>query len=146
DRIQAFGLTSDTIVDDSVQGTGQNQINYMGSSWSHLSPSSVSGTFDTTVSYDNTTNDSATITFTGQQIRLYSNELNNLGIAAVSVDGGPETMVDLYSPNPLGDVLVYTSAALSAGTHTLKVRNTGTHDANSTGTFITIDRFNISPT
>jgi hypothetical protein len=145
DRIQAFGLTSDTTVDDAVQGTGQNQINYLGSGWTHLNPSGVSGTFDTTVSYDSTANDSATISFTSGQIRLYSNELNTLGIAAVSVDGGPETMVDQYSSTPLGDVLVYTSPTLGAGTHTLKVRNTGTQDSSSSGTTITIDRFTISP-
>jgi hypothetical protein len=144
DRIQAFGLTTDTIVDDSVQGTGQNQIHYVGSGWSHVNPTSIIGAFQGTVSIDSTTNDTATITFTGAQIKLYSTERNNRGIAAVSVDGGPETMVDMYSAGDAGDVLAYTSPALASGTHTLRVRTTGTHDANSSGTIVCIDRFNIT--
>jgi hypothetical protein len=61
----------------------------------------------------------------------------------VSIDGGPETNVDMYSATDAGNVLVFTSAVLTSGTHTLKVRNTGTHNANSGGTVICIDRVDI---
>jgi hypothetical protein len=145
DRIQAYGLTNDTVVDDSAQGTGLNQVHYVGSGWSHVNPTSIIGAFQGTVSNDATTNDYATIRFTGGQIKLYATERNNRGIAAVSVDGGAETLVDMYSASDAGDVLVYTSPVLASGTHTLKVRTTGTHDANSSGTNICIDRFNITP-
>jgi hypothetical protein len=144
DRIQAFGLTTDTIVDDSVQGTGVDQINYTGA-WSHVDPTTVLAAFQGTVSIDSTTNDTAAIAFTGSQIKLYSTERNNRGIAAVSVDGGPETLVDMYSANDAGDALVYTSPTLGPGGHTLTVRNTGTHNPGSSGTIICIDRINITP-
>jgi hypothetical protein len=35
---------------------------------------------------------------------------------------------------------VYTSPLLAAGTHTLKVRNTGTHNASSTDYYIDVDK------
>jgi hypothetical protein len=95
------------------------------------------------VSYTDTANDSATITFTGTQIKFYIAQRNNRGIAAVSLDGGPETTVDEYAAQDAGDVLAYTSPVLTAGTHTFKVRNTGTHNANSTGTRVDIDRVDI---
>ena len=66
-------------------------------------------------------------------------------IAAVSIDGGPETNVDLFAFNDTGDVLVYTSPTLATGNHTLQVRNTGTHNPSSVGTVTSIDRFNITP-
>src|SRR5262249_49923458 len=62
-----------------------------------------------------------------------------------SIDGGPETNVDLYAPTDQGDVLAYTSPAVAAGSHTLKVRVTGAQNPNSSGTAIAIDRFNVSP-
>jgi len=144
DRIQAFGLTDNTIVDDAVQGTGPNQINYIGS-WSHVTGALVLGSFDGTLSFTDAANDYATINFSGTQIKLYAAETNNGGFAAVSVDGGPETNVDDYSALNAGDVLVYTSPTLAPGSHTLEVRNTGTHNPNSSGTRVDIDRFEIVP-
>jgi hypothetical protein len=141
----AFTVSAHTVttVDDAVQGTGMNQIHYSGSGWSHVTGTVIPNAFDGTVSIDGTTNDFATITFTGTQIKFYTGERNNRGIAAVSIDGGAETNLDLYSATDAGDVLVYTSPVLTAGTHTFKVRVTGTHDANSSGTIACIDRFDI---
>jgi hypothetical protein len=138
----SFTITGQTVttVDDAVQGTGLNQIHYSGA-WSHVTGTVIPNAYDGTVSIDGTTNDFATITFTGTQIKFYTGERSNRGIAALSIDGGPETNVDLYSATDAGDVLVYTSPVLTAGTHTLKVRVTGTHDANSSGTIVCIDRF-----
>src|SRR5262249_30914671 len=74
DRIQAFGLTNDTIVDDAVQGTGPNQFNYVGSGWTHNTTTATMGTFDGTVSTDNVSGDFATLTFTGSRIQVYPND------------------------------------------------------------------------
>jgi hypothetical protein len=131
-----------TTVDDAVVGTGQNQFNYVGS-WTHVTNTSIPGCFDGTVSYTDTANDSVTITFTGTQIKLYVAERNNRGIAAVSIDGGTATNIDEYSATDAGDVLVFTSPVLASGTHTLKLVSTGTHDANSTGTRVDVDRVDI---
>jgi hypothetical protein len=144
DRIQAFGLTDHTIVDDAFVGTGQNQINYVGS-WNHVAGAPIIGSFDGTLSFTDAANDYATLRFTGTQIKLYAAETNNGGIAAISMDGGSETDVGSYSVHDAGDVLVYTSPTLAPGNHVLEVRNTGTQDGHSSGTRVAIDRFEIVP-
>jgi hypothetical protein len=131
-----------TTVDDAVVGTGQNQFNYVGA-WTHVTGTNIVGSFNGTVSYTDTANDFVTISFTGTQIKLHVAERNNRGIAAVSIDGGAETNVDEYAAQDAGDVLVYTSPVLAAGTHTLKLRNTGTHNASSTGIRVDVDRVEI---
>src|SRR5262249_45013123 len=118
--------------------------NYVGS-WLTALLSNIPNTYDGTVSYTDTTNDTATINFTGTQIRYYALTNYNRGIAAVSIDGGAETNVDLYSPTAAGDVLVYTSPVVPPGNHTFKVRNTGTHNPSSSGTRVAIDRFDSIP-
>jgi hypothetical protein len=144
-RIQAFGLTSDTIVDDSIVGTGNNQFNYVGTGWTHITGSATMGTFDGTVSTDNVQGDSATLTFTGSQIKVYANEVSGYGTATFSVDGGNTQTVALSpansSPNGqgAGDVLVYTVSGLGAGTHTFKILN------NAASNIISLDRVEITP-
>jgi hypothetical protein len=129
-------------VDDAVQGTGQNQFNYVGA-WTHVVGTNIPNSFDGTVSYTDTTNDSVTISFTGTQIKLYVAERNNRGLAGVSIDGGAETLVDEYRAQDAGNVLVYTSPVPTSGLHTLKVRNTGTHHAASSGFRVDVDRVDI---
>jgi hypothetical protein len=146
DRIQAFGSqgTSVTTVDDAVRGTGRNQFSYTGAGgWFHCSTACIAGSYNGTVSGTDAAGDAATIAFTGTRIRLYTAVRDNRGFAAVSVDGRPETMVDMYAPADAGNVLVYTSPALTAGAHTLKVRDTGVRDPAGTGTRIAIDRVEI---
>jgi hypothetical protein len=144
-RIQAFGLTSDAIVDDSVAGTGTNQFSFVGSGWAHITGSTTMGTFNGTVSTDNVKGDSATLSFTGSQIKVYANEVSGYGTATFSVDGGNTKTVTLTpstsSPNGAGagDVLVYTVTGLGAGTHTFKILN------NATSNIISIDRVEITP-
>ncbi|HEY8876862.1 MAG TPA: GDSL-type esterase/lipase family protein [Roseateles sp.] len=119
---------------------------------------------DTSFSYDNTanwpsgaqngaylndnhwssvTNASYQLPFTGTQVKLYGAQAPAHGIAAVSVDGGAETFVDAYSATRKDDVLLWTSPVLPAGTHTLKVRNTGARNANATGNFVVGDRVDV---
>ena len=140
----SFTISSQTVttVDDAVVGTGINQFNYAGA-WTHVTGTNVPNSFDGTVSYTDTANDSVTITFVGTQIKLYVAERNNRGIGAVSIDGGPATNIDEYSATDAGDVLVYTSPVLASGTHTLKLVNTGLRNANSTGTRVDVDRVDI---
>ncbi len=145
-RIQAFGLTSDTIVDDSVIGTGTDQFNYVGAGWTHVTGTSTMGTFDGTVSTDNAQGDYATLSFAGSQIKVYANELTGYGTATFTVDGSHLQTVTLTpantSPNGdgSGDVLVYTVSGLTgSGLHTLKILN------NAAGNIISIDRVEITP-
>jgi hypothetical protein len=143
--IQAFGLNGDTIVDDAVSGTGNNQFNYVGSGWMHITGSSTMGTFDATVSTDNVQGDYATLTFVGSQIKVYADEVSGYGTATFSVDGGNTQTVALSpansSPNGAGagDVLVYTISGLGPGTHIFKILN------NAASNIISLDRVEITP-
>jgi hypothetical protein len=132
-------------VDDTVQGTGTDQFNYVGGGWGHASGEGApANPYDGTNSYDLTTGDYATMTFNGTQIAYHAVTDSKHGIAAVSIDGGPETLVDLYSPSRIGDVLVWTSPVLPAGVHTLKIRVTGTKNPASSDYYVIIDRAEIS--
>jgi hypothetical protein len=135
-----------TTVDDSVQGTGQNQFNYVGTGWSHCTNCNEGGSaiyYNSSQSWNNVTNSYVTIAFTGTQIKYYAVKAPDVGIAAVSIDGGAETNIDLYMTPKTGNVLVWTSPALTNSSHTFKVRNTGTKNASSSGTTITLDRVDI---
>ncbi len=66
------------------------------------------------------------------------------GIAAVSVDGGAETMVDLYRATRAEQQAGYVSPVLAAGSHTVRVRVTGTRSAAATGTVVNADRIDCS--
>ena len=146
DRAEITGSPPPVVtVDDAVQGTGVNQFNYVGSGWGHASgEGGPAYPYDGTNSYDLTPGDYATMTFNGTQIAYYAVTDSKHGIAAVSIDGGPETLVDLYSPSRTGDVPVWRSPVLPAGTHTLKIRVTGTKNTASSGYYVTIDRADIT--
>jgi GH43 family beta-xylosidase len=83
---------------------------------------------------------SATFTFAGTQLALLSVSDAGNGIAGVSVDGGPETMVDLYASIRQGEQLQYLSPHLAAGVHHVRVRVTGQKNAASSGVAVSIDR------
>jgi hypothetical protein len=144
DRIQAFGLTNTTIVDDSVQGTGMNQFNYVGSGWTHITGDSTMSTFDATLSTDNVQGDYASLTFTGSQIQIYADE-DAYGTDTIQLDGGNTQTFNLSatptSPNGdgEGDILIDTISGLSAGTHSLKILN------NAASNTIDIDKVVITP-
>lgn len=130
-----------TSVDDSVTGTGQNEFNYAGA-WHHCI-NCGSNLYNQSNSWDNTQNDFVTIAFTGTQIKLFGVQDTVHGIGAVSIDGGPEINVDFYGPARTGNVLLWTSPTLASGSHTFKLRVTGTHSAAATDNFVVPDRVDI---
>ncbi len=65
------------------------------------------------------------------------------GIVAVSVDGGAETMVDLYSATPQVQQLVWRSPKLAGGTHSIRGRVTGTKHASSSSVSIGLDAVDV---
>jgi lysophospholipase L1-like esterase len=83
------------------------------------------------------------VPFTGTQVKLYGGQAPAHGIAAVSIDGGAETLVDAYSATRKDDVLLWSSPVLAAGNHTLKVRTTGSKNASASGTFVVGDRVDV---
>ncbi len=67
------------------------------------------------------------------------------GIAAVSVDGGPETLVDHYAPVPEEQAVLHRSPSPGPGWHVLRIRVVGRSAPASTGTAVTVDRVDAAP-
>lgn len=88
-------------------------------------------------------NATATITFTGSRAALLSVADKGNGIAAISVDGGPEQRIDYYSSIRVGEQLMYVTPTLPAGQHTLRVRVTGDKNPASTSAVISLDRIEV---
>ena len=138
DSVEYLNLGNSTTVnvDDAASA-----VTYTGS-WGHAS--GETGPYNGTNSYSNTANDTATLSFVGTGVTLHAVTDSSHGIAAVSVDGGAETMVDEYSASRTGDVPVWTSPRLASGTHSIRVRVTGTKQSASTNDWVTVDRFEVA--
>jgi mannan endo-1,4-beta-mannosidase len=142
--------TGVTALDDSIQGTAQNQWNYAGGGWTHCTScdetNPVVTYYNASQSWDSTSNDSVSVAFTGTQIQFHGVTGPAHGIGAVSIDGGAETNVDFYRSTKTGDVLLWTSPVLTYGSHTFTVRVTGSKNASSTGYTVPVDRVDIATT
>ncbi len=91
--------------------------------------------------------DSFTVRFKGRRLKWYASKENNLGIAAVSVDGGKDAYVDLftYCAHPQYGRLLHDTGDLRRGVHTFKVTVTGRKNEvfPSAGAAITNDHVEI---
>ena len=134
-------MPTTTSVDDSQSGTGIHQWSYTGS-WTPAY-NTTTNEFNWSDTFSGATNAAATLSFYGTQVKLYSHVGGGGGIAALSIDGGAETAVSLYSTATAGNVLSWTSPVLARGSHTFKVRVTGTHAAGSTGNYVALDRAEV---
>jgi GH43 family beta-xylosidase len=85
----------------------------------------------------------ATFSFTGTRIALLSVRDTGNGIAAISIDGGPEQRVDFHGPIRTGETLQYLSPQLPPGEHTLRIRVTGEHNPDSGAAFVSVDRAEV---
>jgi hypothetical protein len=90
--------------------------------------------------YSYAVDDVAEFLFTGTKIALFGAKAPHHGIAGVSVDGGPEVEVDLYSDTWLDDAWLWVSDDLLSGEHTLRIRVTGEQNPAASGTTVSIDR------
>ncbi|MFJ9855116.1 family 43 glycosylhydrolase [Streptomyces sp. NPDC101150] len=128
-------------INDNGRSSGAGQVSYQGA-WN-------SGTGCATQCFwgDDHWSDragaTAAFTFTGTRIALLSVQDTGNGIAAISVDGGPEQRVDFYGSPRTGEALQYLSARLPSGRHTLRARVTGEHSAPSTASFVSVDRAEV---
>jgi len=104
-----------------------------------------SGTFTTSSVAGNSAEISFTVGVTGTVVQLYAVKNARSGIAAVSMDGAAEQIMDLYSRSDFGYDRVWQSVALPSGPHLLRVRVTGTKNASSTGIAVSIDRITLLP-
>jgi hypothetical protein len=129
-------------LDDATIGTTTNKFKYTGTAWTH-GISTSDPYYMKTVSYSNTTNHYATLSFTGNKVEFYSAKASHHGIVAVSVDEGPETMVDLYAASRQNFALAFTSGTLAEGTHSIKIRVTGGRNSSSSGSYAIIDYLKV---
>jgi beta-glucanase (GH16 family) len=82
--------------------------------------------------YSWTTGAVATFSFTGTKARYYGFKRNDLGYADIYVDSVFQTSIDCYNSSGMYDVLLYETAELSHGPHTLAVEVSGTYNPAST--------------
>jgi hypothetical protein len=129
-------------INDNTTGTAANQFQYVGGSdWVY---EQRGDTYQGDDHYDDHAGDAYRVSFSGTEAQIYTSKDAGLGIMAVSIDGGSETMVDLYSSSRLTQQLVYTSPQLANGTHTLKVRVTGNQNPSAAHAFVSADRVDIT--
>jgi hypothetical protein len=77
-------------------------------------------------SYSSTKDNTVTFTFSGTAVELYAEKRVNHGGMAISIDNGPEVLVDTYSTSTAnGSEKVFERLGLINGNHTIKVRVTG---------------------
>jgi methyl-accepting chemotaxis protein len=125
-----------TYVQNNVMGTGEGEFEYIGE-WRH---SAANAETDGTNSYSAQPDDIARVRFTGSRVRFYSVSGPGHGIGAVSVDGGPETRFDTYSPQRATGVLMYESPPLPYGPHTIDVRVADAKHPEARYTWVNVDR------
>ena len=88
----------------------------------------------------------ASMTFIGTSVRWIGSRGRAMGIALVSVDGGPPKEVDLFA-RPADEIhtQVVTISDLSAGQHTITVQVTGRQNSQAEGNQVVVDAFDIQP-
>ena len=87
----------------------------------------------------------ASITFEGRRVLWFPKLGAQGGKAAVSVDGAPAEMVDIYSADDIWGVCVYRKEFTAPGRHTLEIKVLGEHGPRAKGSLVAIDGFRIEP-
>jgi methyl-accepting chemotaxis protein len=128
-----------TTISHAVQGNGLNEFEYLGD-WSHSTANELSGESD---SYCSMPDDSATLRFEGRRIRFYGVTDAHHGMAALSIDGGDEVIVDEYSASRQAGALLWESPYLTPGRHVLKVRVADQKHPDSRYFWTTIERVEV---
>jgi hypothetical protein len=108
--------------------------------WRHSKKKNVES--EGTNAYCSMPEEIATLRFRGSKVRLYGFAEANHGMAAVSIDGSEETLVDLYGGSR-SQVNFYSSPTLARGEHTLSLRVTGEKNANSRYIWISLEKAEI---
>jgi hypothetical protein len=134
-------VSETTVVNDSAVGAGLLQFTYSGS-WGYAGGAPAKHGSDD--HYSDTAGSTAVLRFTGTAVRLVGSRAPWHGRAAVSIDGGPETLVDYYAATRQDGVALFSRAGLAAGEHRISIRATGTGATTATGTTVTVDRIDIT--
>lgn len=130
-------------INDTDTGTGAFQVEYAGNWLSGSGCGNQCYRGDDHWSWE--VGATATYRFTGTQLALFSVRDVGNGIAAISIDGGPETRHDYFSSPRQGQVMNYRTPKLPPGEHTVTVRVTGEKNPRSSSAVISIDRAEVWP-
>ena len=130
-------LAATTTTQDTSTGTGANQVQYTGSSWTHCGGCSVA-TDDSSYYYGYTVGNSYTLRFTGTQIAVYAPTDTSGGIANVTVDGAAAGAVDFHTAGTPANGVRWTSATLASASHTVVF--TISSSTNSSGNVVLFDK------
>jgi len=106
--------------------------------WAH--DKSFDGPYGHTISYSDTPGAEVSIAFRGIALTYVFTKAANRGIAAVSIDGSPPRMLDLYSADAEWQSRER-FCCFSAGRHRAVVRVTDQMNRKSTGRFVDCDSF-----
>ncbi len=137
---QKFQFTFDRTVNDNATVAGADQFVYS-PDWGYTA--TEWGAYSGDNHYTNTPDAYAQLYFTGSKVQLYGAKNNNQGIAAISIDDGPETMVDTYASSRLDQQLLFESKNLTNQGHVLRIRSTGQKSGSASNTYVSIDRADI---
>ena len=119
------------------------RVSFVGA-WSASDPSL--GWSGGTAMQSNTAGATVSINFTGSSIRWIGSRGRKMGIASMSVDGGPVREVSLFGrPTDEAHTTVVTLSDLGNGPHTLTITVTGRKDPQADGNLIVVDAFDIDP-
>ncbi len=119
-------------------------LTYRGT-WTHAANQNYTvGDFDGTESFSNTVGDSVSLIFTGTAVRWVTSKDTNHGIADVYLDGALVGSIDTYTPGKQYQTVLYNVYGLSAASHTLTVTVSGRQNPAASGSFISIDAFDLS--
>lgn len=123
------GASGDTsVVDD-------RSVSY-GSGWSQASAESY---HLNTGTYTQTSDATASYTFTGTAVTWYGPKGPDHGRADVRIDGGAPVTVDLYSANREDVASVFSATGLSAGSHSISITTRSDKNASSSSTYVEVD-------
>ena len=81
--------------------------------------------------------------FTGTDVTIVAPKGPSYGIAAVSLDGGAPSQVDLYASKFTPQAQVWSARGLTATSHTVRVVFTGTKNAAATSNYVGLDALRI---
>ena len=87
----------------------------------------------------------ATLTFNGTGIKWIGYKDEWAGKASVALDGGSKKVVDTYASPAQAQAVLFSATGLSGGSHTLTIKVTGSHSAASSGDWVWVDAFEVTP-
>ncbi|OHV47797.1 endoglucanase [Pseudofrankia sp. BMG5.36] len=129
-----------TVIEDTATGTGTGKVSY-GGTWT-LCGGCAPDTPNHSFRYSLQAGATASVPFSGTQIKIYGVKERAGGIATVRVDSGPTTTIDTYAPTS-SSALIYDSGTLANGAHTAVLTNLGQRNAASAAFAVIFDRAEV---